>query len=70
VQLAEPDEYDPKFKRWKMDDLPIVPEHFKLVVRDERSPQADVGWSTKQIGPRGHRDVGRETLATPAARAS
>jgi len=37
VQLAEPDEYDPKFKRWKMDDLPIVPEHFKLVVRDERS---------------------------------
>src|SRR6266516_3419551 len=37
VQLAEPDEYDPKFKRWRMDDLPIVPEHFKLVVRDERS---------------------------------
>src|SRR5205807_2967609 len=37
VQLAEPDEYDPKFKRWKMDDLPIVPERFKLVVRDERS---------------------------------
>ncbi len=37
VQLAEPDEYDPKFKRWKMDDLPIVPDRFKLVVRDERS---------------------------------
>jgi DNA topoisomerase-3 len=37
VQLAEPDEYDPKYKRWRMDDLPIVPEHFKLVVRDERS---------------------------------
>ena len=37
VQLAEPDEYDPKFKRWRMEDLPIVPEHFKLVVRDERS---------------------------------
>ena len=37
VQLAEPDEYDPKFKRWRMDDLPIVPERFKLVVRDERS---------------------------------
>jgi DNA topoisomerase-3 len=37
VQLAEPDEYDPKFKRWRMADLPIVPEHFKLVVRDERS---------------------------------
>jgi len=37
VQLAEPDEYDAKFKRWRMADLPIVPEHFKLVVRDERS---------------------------------
>ncbi len=37
VQLAEPDEYDPKFKRWRMEDLPIVPDHFKLVVRDERS---------------------------------
>src|SRR2546422_2985414 len=37
VQVAEPDEYDPKFKRWRMDDLPIVPDRFKLVVRDERS---------------------------------
>ena len=37
VQLADPDDYDEKFKKWKMADLPIVPEHFKLVVRDERS---------------------------------
>jgi DNA topoisomerase III len=37
VQLAEPDEYDPRFKRWRMEDLPIVPDRFKLVVRDERS---------------------------------
>jgi len=37
VQLAEPDEYDDKFKKWRMADLPIVPRHFKLVVRDERS---------------------------------
>ena len=37
VQLAEPDEYDDKFKKWRMADLPIVPEKFKLVVRDERS---------------------------------
>jgi len=37
VQLAEPDEYDPKFKRWRMADLPIVPDRFRLVVRDERS---------------------------------
>ncbi|HEV2813957.1 MAG TPA: DNA topoisomerase 3 [Solirubrobacteraceae bacterium] len=37
VQLAEPEQYDPKFKKWRMADLPIVPERFDLVVRDERS---------------------------------
>jgi DNA topoisomerase-3 len=37
VQLAEPDEYDAKFKKWRMADLPIVPDHFRLVIRDERS---------------------------------
>jgi DNA topoisomerase-3 len=37
VQLAEPDEYDAKYKKWRMADLPIVPNEFKLVVRDERS---------------------------------
>jgi DNA topoisomerase III len=37
VQLAEPDEYDPKYKKWRMADLPIVPNEFKLTVRDERS---------------------------------
>jgi DNA topoisomerase III len=49
VQLAEPDEYDAKFKRWKMEDLPIVPERFKLVVRDERS-RKQMSVVTKQIG--------------------
>jgi DNA topoisomerase III len=37
VALADPDEYDDRFKKWRMADLPIVPEQFKLVVRDERS---------------------------------
>src|SRR3954452_5122000 len=37
VQLAEPDEYDAKYKKWRMADLPIVPDEFKLEVRDERS---------------------------------
>jgi DNA topoisomerase III len=37
VQLAEPDEYDERYKKWRMADLPIVPRDFKLVVRDERS---------------------------------
>jgi DNA topoisomerase III len=43
VQLADPDEYDDKYKKWRMADLPIVPDPFKLVVRDERSKkQMDV----------------------------
>jgi DNA topoisomerase III len=37
VQLADPEEYDPKFKKWRMADLPIVPDRFRLEVRDERS---------------------------------
>src|SRR5256714_15525276 len=37
VQLAEPDEYDSKYKKWRMADLPFIPDRFGLVVRDERS---------------------------------
>ena len=49
VQLADPDEYDPKFKTWRMPDLPIVPDKFKLVVRDERS-RKQMTVVTKQLG--------------------
>jgi DNA topoisomerase III len=49
VELAEPEDYDEKWKRWRMDDLPIVPKHFKLVVRDERS-RKQMSVVTKQIG--------------------
>ncbi|HEY2542676.1 MAG TPA: DNA topoisomerase 3 [Gaiellaceae bacterium] len=37
VQLADPEEYDEKFKKWKMADLPIVPDDFHLVPRDAKS---------------------------------
>ncbi|MBN1528492.1 MAG: DNA topoisomerase 3 [Thermoleophilaceae bacterium] len=37
VGLAEPDAYDPKLRKWRFADLPIVPEKFKLVPIDERS---------------------------------
>jgi DNA topoisomerase III len=38
VQLAEPEEYDEKWKKWKMADLPIVPPNgFKLVPRDAKA---------------------------------
>ena len=37
VTLAEPEDYGDRFKRWRMADLPIIPERFKLKPRDERS---------------------------------
>src|SRR6201989_1482137 len=37
VGLAEPDAYDPKLKKWKFADLPILPDKFKLVPNDERA---------------------------------
>ena len=37
VTLAEPEDYDPRFKRWRMADLPIVPDNFKLKPRDDRA---------------------------------
>jgi DNA topoisomerase-3 len=64
VQLAEPDAYDPKYKTWRMPDLPIVPEHFKLIVRDERS-RKQMSVVTKQIG---REDVGDVVNACDAGR--
>ena len=49
VQLAEPEAYDAKYKSWRMGDLPIVPERFKLEVRDERS-RKQMSVVTKQLG--------------------
>ena len=37
VELVDPEHYDPKFKRWRMDDLPIVPDRFKLDARDGKA---------------------------------
>jgi DNA topoisomerase-3 len=64
VQLADPEEYDPKFKKWRMADLPIVPPRFKLVVRDERSKK-QMSVVNKQL----HRkDVGEVINACDAGR--
>ncbi len=37
VGLAEPDTYDPRFKKWRFADLPIVPDEFRLVPNDEKA---------------------------------
>ena len=40
VELAEPEDYDEKWKKWRMADLPIVPEDFKLRPRDAKCEEA------------------------------
>jgi DNA topoisomerase-3 len=35
AELADPEVYDARFKKWRMDDLPILPEHFEVVPRAE-----------------------------------
>ncbi|MBA2419680.1 MAG: DNA topoisomerase 3 [Thermoleophilaceae bacterium] len=37
VGLAEPDAYDERLKKWRFADLPILPEHFKLVPNDDKA---------------------------------
>lgn len=32
ITLADPEVYDDKYKTWKLDDLPMLPPHLKLVV--------------------------------------
>jgi DNA topoisomerase III len=37
VQLVDPEAYDEKLKKWRMADLPIVPDEFKLAPRDAKA---------------------------------
>ena len=43
VELAQPEEYHERLKKWRMADLPIVPDAFRLKPRDSKSKkQLDV----------------------------
>ena len=35
LELAEPDSYDPKYKSWNVNLLPIKPQKFKLHVKND-----------------------------------
>ncbi len=39
VTLADPDAYDDKYKRWNLEDLPMLPEKMKLVIIKQTSKQ-------------------------------
>ena len=36
--LADADSYDPKYAKWRYDDLPILPEHWQMVVGKDMIP--------------------------------
>lgn len=63
VTLADPEDYDPKYKQWNMEDLPVMPERFKLEVIKQTGKQYSVVKS--QI----HRkDIDTIIIATDAGR--
>ena len=39
VTLADPEEYDVKYKEWRMDHLPMLPQKFELVVMKQTGKQ-------------------------------
>ena len=39
LEQAEPEAYDPKFKKWAIADLPIVPEQWQLVAKSKTKKQ-------------------------------
>jgi DNA topoisomerase-3 len=42
IGLAEPDKYDDKYKKWNINDLPIIPERFKLIPNYKTKDQLKV----------------------------
>lgn len=63
VTLADPEDYDKKYKEWKMEDLPMMPDTFRLEVIKQTGKQYQAVKS--QI----HRkDVGEIVIATDAGR--
>ena len=40
--LADANSYDPKYAKWRYDDLPILPEHWQMVVGKDKKKQFDV----------------------------
>ena len=63
VTLADPEDYDPKYKEWKMEDLPMMPGKMKLTVIRQTGKQYQ---TVKNLIHRG--DVGEIIIATDAGR--
>jgi DNA topoisomerase-3 len=42
ARLADADAYNPDYAKWRYDDLPILPEHWQMVVSKDKKKQFDV----------------------------
>ncbi|MFC0990529.1 DNA topoisomerase III [Pasteurella multocida] len=42
LEQAEPDAYDPKFKQWRLEHLPIIPEKWQLIPRKDVHKQLKI----------------------------
>ena len=42
AEYAQPEEYDPKYEKWQFDNLPILPEVWKLKVSKDKKKQFEV----------------------------
>ncbi|KKD01356.1 DNA topoisomerase III [Photobacterium halotolerans] len=42
LEQVEPDAYDPRYKKWNLDDLPIIPEQWQLAPRKSAKQQLSV----------------------------
>ena len=42
AEYAQPEEYDPKYEKWQFDDLPILPEAWKLKDSKDKKKQFEV----------------------------
>ncbi|MCI9048073.1 MAG: DNA topoisomerase III [Hungatella sp.] len=63
VTLADPEDYDRKYKEWKMEHLPMMPDHFRLEVIKQTSKQYQA------VKAQIHRkDVDQIIIATDAGR--
>lgn len=63
VTLADPEAYDPKYKQWRSEDLPMLPDRLKLVVIRQTNKQFQ---TVKKLLNRN--DVSQIVIATDAGR--
>lgn len=63
VTLADPEVYDDKYKTWKIEDLPMLPNELKLVIIKQTSKQFHAVKSQLQRS-----DVGEIVIATDSGR--